>query len=68
MKDFEKIDSAVSQLKGIKKVYFIGCGASMSDLYPAYYLIKEKEKVLHQKFIRLMSLFIVSQMILEQKF
>ncbi|KRM82201.1 SIS domain-containing protein [Liquorilactobacillus vini] len=49
MKDFEKIDSAVSQLKGIKKVYFIGCGASMSDLYPAYYLIKEKGKSITSK-------------------
>ncbi|MFT8459777.1 MAG: SIS domain-containing protein [Liquorilactobacillus ghanensis] len=49
MKKFENIDNVVNKLNNIKKVFFIGCGASMSDLYPAYYLIKEKGKVVTSK-------------------
>lgn len=41
--DFEKVRTIVSDIKAkepeINRIMFVGCGASMSDLYPGYYFV-----------------------------
>ena len=49
--DFEQIKSIVVDIKGkqkdIDRVLFVGCGASMSDLYPGFYFVShESSKIL----------------------
>ncbi|BDR60068.1 SIS domain-containing protein [Lactobacillus xylocopicola] len=44
--DFEKVKTIVSDIKQkqpkIDRVMFVGCGASMADLYPGYYFISHE--------------------------
>ena len=44
--DFEKVKSIVSDIKekqpDIDRVMFVGCGASMADLYPGYYFVSHE--------------------------
>ncbi|MFT9457588.1 MAG: SIS domain-containing protein [Liquorilactobacillus hordei] len=42
MIDLKKVEDVVDKLTRIEKICFVGCGASMSDLYPAFQLVKEK--------------------------
>ncbi len=44
MEEIKKIIDSISALDEITSVYFIGCGASRSDLYPAYYFLNHEAK------------------------
>lgn len=46
MEDIKKIIDSISAADAITSVYFVGCGASRSDLYPAYYFLNHEAKTI----------------------
>ncbi len=46
MNNIKSIIKEITDNNQIKSVYFVGCGASRSDLYPAYYFLNKEAKQL----------------------
>ena len=47
----EIVASIKAKQPEIKTVYFVGCGASQSDLFPAKYFLENNAKKLHYKYL-----------------
>ena len=56
-----KLNQIISEIRKkqpeINTVYFVGCGASRADLYPAFYFLNNNAKKFVRQFIQQMSLY-----------